>query len=713
MKNSLFKHNKVVYLIIAFLVTLFVEINGQSIITGYEINVGSPSPETFKAPRDIENTTETQRLKKSASESVSDLYKIDTEINNQVLGDINEFFLIAEQERENYKTFQSQANNTEENTEEPTQYETKLNTFLTEEQSLYLLELPPENYDNFKTGTIGIFEAALNQGIKEDNKNISAFYSLEVFSEITEDTALKEIGNQLTSIYLKPNLVLDADATNKAREEAIEAISPIMILKNQVIVSEGYIVTDEHYVILDELGFTQKTLQENILPIIGISIITLILFIVFAYAFHICFDKKKYSLKKFSLLFTVYTITILFTFYAGDFAKYINPILIGVLLIGLFMGYTAGLIYIISITIVSNIILGQDIDFIIFMLLASLIMLSVSKSLTERKTVFRNSIITTIGIAMIYLGISLLTPIVNNDDIFINLIYVVGYSFISYILAFGLIPIIEMSFGILTQNKLMELSNPNNELIKKLTMEAPGTYHHSLVVSNLAEAAAIEIGADFALARVGAYYHDIGKTQYPAFFTENQVGVNPHDNLSPWQSFKIIQNHVLYGIQLGKKHKLPEEIINMIPEHHGNSLVKYFYVKAKENNADTNEDDYRYGGRLPSTKESGILMLADTCEAAVRSMAQKSNSMEEIEAFVVQLIKNKMNDGQLVNSTLTIGDIENIKIAFMRIFKGLYHKRIEYPKTEEEKEEERTKEYINKLSQNEVKNEVNNEPDDK
>lgn len=707
MKKYFIKNYKAIYLIIALIITLFIGINGQYIVTGYEVKVGSPSPETFKAPRDIENKIETNKQREAAENSVSDLYKIDDTITTQVLNDINDFFLIVDEERSNYRDYEenlkaianSSASDSNENTDESSvsenneisnssaedysEYKSKLETFLTPEQSQYLLTLPSDQYESFKTGTISIFENALKQGIKEDNQAINNIYSNEAFNDITDNEELQAIGKQLISIYLKPNLVVDTEATTKAKEEAVANIAPVMILKNQVIVSEGYIVSDEDYAILDELGYTEKTLQENALPIVGISIITLMLFLILTYSFTFYFDNKFMTHKEYSLLFVLYILTIGITFFSGKFSIYLNPILISVLLIGLFLDYIIGLIYVIGITIISSIILGQDLDFIFFVLLAGLVFLSFSKSITIRKTVFRNSLIATMFSSIIYIGISLLTPTINNEDITYNLLFIFGYCFISYIIAVGLIPVIEMSFGLLTQNKLLELSNPNNELIRKLTLETPGTYHHSLVVSNLAEAAAIEIGADYALARVGAYYHDIGKTQYPTFFTENQVGVNPHDKLSPWQSFKIIQNHVLYGIELGRKHKLPEEIVKMIPEHHGNSLIKFFYYKAKEEDPDVKEDDFRYGVSMPSTKESGILMLADTCEAAVRSMVQKSNSMEEIEEFVNKLIKDKVNDGQLVNSGLTIGDIENIKKAFMQVFKGLYHKRIEYPKTED------------------------------
>ncbi len=249
-------------------------------------------------------------------------------------------------------------------------------------------------------------------------------------------------------------------------------------------------------------------------------------------------------------------------------------------------------------------------------------------------------------------------------------------------------PIFENIFQIITPNKLIELSNPDNELLKRCTMEMPGTYHHSLVVANLSETAARDIGADYTLARVSSYYHDIGKLVSPIYFSENQNGENIHDMLSPEKSFEIITSHVSYGVELAKQHKLPQEIIDMIPEHHGDTLVKYFYVKAKNKDENILEDSFRYAGPKPKTKEAGILMLADTCEAAVRSKIQKETDFEEVKKFIAMLIQGKIDDGQLIDSDLTYGDVEKIKEAFARVFKGMYHHRIEYPTTEEDKVED-------------------------
>ena len=255
-------------------------------------------------------------------------------------------------------------------------------------------------------------------------------------------------------------------------------------------------------------------------------------------------------------------------------------------------------------------------------------------------------------------------------------------AFISGILAIGLLPFLESSFNLITNIKLLEISNPNSPLLKRLLMEAPGTYHHSVMVANLAEVAAEEVGANPIIARVGAYYHDIGKIKRPFFFGENQLGGgNPHDKISPELSASIIISHVKDGLDLAKEYDIPLVIRNIIGQHHGTTLVKYFYYTLKnnsENPDEVKEEDFRYPGPIPESKESAIVMLADSVEAAVRSINEPT--MTKIEEMINNIIKDKLNSNQLDNCELTFKDLNLIKKSFLRVLKGLYHHRIEYPK---------------------------------
>ncbi|MGZ4032072.1 MAG: HD family phosphohydrolase, partial [Tumebacillaceae bacterium] len=250
----------------------------------------------------------------------------------------------------------------------------------------------------------------------------------------------------------------------------------------------------------------------------------------------------------------------------------------------------------------------------------------------------------------------------------------------SAIVTIGLLPFLESSFGILTPISLLELSNPNHPLLKKLLMEAPGTYHHSLIVGNLAEAAAEMIGADPLICRVGAYFHDVGKMKRPLFFIENQMSKdNPHDKVAPTLSHLIITSHVRDGLEMQEEYRLPKPIRDICEQHHGTTILWYFYNKALETDKSgtISADDFRYPGPKPQSKEAAIVMLCDAVEAAVRSMARPTPN--RIESVIHKIIKDRLNDGQLDECDLTLKDLDKAADAFLRTLNGIYHARIEYP----------------------------------
>ncbi|MDD3889079.1 MAG: HDIG domain-containing protein, partial [Syntrophomonadaceae bacterium] len=253
---------------------------------------------------------------------------------------------------------------------------------------------------------------------------------------------------------------------------------------------------------------------------------------------------------------------------------------------------------------------------------------------------------------------------------------------LSAVLMIGALPYLETTFSITSMIKLLELSNPNHELLKRELLEAPGTYHHSLMVGNLAEASAESIGANPLLVRVGAYYHDIGKVKRPEYFVENQRGFeNPHEKIAPALSALIITSHVKEGVELAREAHLPQVIIDFIEQHHGTGLAKYFYSRALEEDREgiISEESFRYEGPKPQSKEVALVMLADSVEAAVRSLDAPTQT--KIESMVRKIIRDKLNDGQLELCDLTFKDLDTIARSFCKILEGIYHKRIEYPET--------------------------------
>ncbi|MEG0320543.1 MAG: HDIG domain-containing protein, partial [Niameybacter sp.] len=248
------------------------------------------------------------------------------------------------------------------------------------------------------------------------------------------------------------------------------------------------------------------------------------------------------------------------------------------------------------------------------------------------------------------------------------------------VLVVGSLPLWEAAFGFITPLQLLELTNPNQPVLKRLLIEATGTYYHSLLVANLAETAADEIGANALMVRVGGYYHDIGKLTCSNYFKENQVLDNPHDYLDPKSSVDIILSHVTSGIELANAYKLPKCVKDMIKEHHGTGCAQYFYVKAKNIEGEAIDlKDFTYEGPKPQTKESGLIMLADVVEATVRAMQHKIGKEVTVEEIVRKMVKQKLDEGQLDECPLYISDIEKIIQSFTRMLNGMYHERIEYP----------------------------------
>lgn len=265
-----------------------------------------------------------------------------------------------------------------------------------------------------------------------------------------------------------------------------------------------------------------------------------------------------------------------------------------------------------------------------------------------------------------------------------NALWSLAGGMLSAVLLLGTLPLWENVFGMLTPYKLMELAGPNQPLIKRLLTEAPGTYHHSVMVANLAESAAEAVGADALLARVGAYYHDIGKLNNPMLFMENQGGDNPHDQMDPQESARLILAHVRDGLVLARQHRLPQAIRTFVAEHHGKTMVKYFYLKAREADPDTDEQKYRYPGPLPQTKESAIVMLADAVESAARSM--RDAGWDRIRETVTALMTERMQEGQLDECDLTVAQVRQMQGLFLRALKSLYHERVKYPQQAEHAE---------------------------
>jgi putative nucleotidyltransferase with HDIG domain len=331
--------------------------------------------------------------------------------------------------------------------------------------------------------------------------------------------------------------------------------------------------------------------------------------------------------------------------------------------------------------IVTACVTGFKYEVILISILGSLMGILFSHKANQRNNLLLSGLLVGIfnSLAIFAFGFINTINIVQNS---INSTQGIVGGFLSAVLAIGILPLFEQMFDIITPIKLLELSNPNQLLLKKMLFEAPGTYHHSLMVGNLAEASAESIGANPLLVRVGAYYHDIGKIKRPEYFVENQRGFdNPHEKIAPALSALIITSHVKEGLELARESRLPRIISDFIAQHHGTSLAKYFYSRALEEDQEGqfSEEGFPYEGPKPQTKEVALVMLADSIEAAVRSLQEPST--ENIREMVRLIIRDKLNDRQLEECDLTFKDLDIIADSFCKLLEGIYHKRIEYPET--------------------------------
>lgn len=306
----------------------------------------------------------------------------------------------------------------------------------------------------------------------------------------------------------------------------------------------------------------------------------------------------------------------------------------------------------------------------------------------KRKNILYIALTSSVSFGVLVLAGHLAKTGVFQNFHWLNMVYAMLNGLVSVIFLLGSLPLWESAFDVVTPHKLMELSNTNNEMLQRLLREAPGTYHHSLMVANLAEKASIDLELDALLVRTGAMYHDIGKLKNPQYFIENQNGENPHDLLPPRESAKIIIDHVEEGIVMAKKLKLPKTVISFIREHHGDRLVGYFYQKAQNQaqslamtaaeGIEVLVEDYRYKGPKPQSKETAIVMMADVCEATIKSIPEQERSLEKIEQVIEQITTHLVTEKQLIESGLSFREFDKAKESFLAVYRGLYHERISY-----------------------------------
>ena len=498
-------------------------------------------------------------------------------------------------------------------------------------------------------------------------------------SRLTLRTDQNKAVAELASEAIRPNAKIDWDETYRLKQAKKDSVQPvaIKIKKGQVIVSKGQIITPDHLLILEEMGLHRS--RANTAGIAGTAILSfLIVTLVWLYI-----KKSKPLLaqnpKHLLLLVIITVFNLILCSLLVQVNPYWAPVPIASILTAILLGPRVAVILTSVMALVVGILTGE-VQFLAVTLVTGLSASILSWRVRERLDLITASLLIFIVNELSITLFSLLQG-ETTRALLENLVYGGINGFSSGIVAIGVLPILEYAFGITTDIKLLELSNQSEPLMKRLLLEAPGTYHHSIIVGNLAEAGGEAIGEDALLCRVAAYYHDVGKLRRPYFFIENQLGSeNPHDKLTPRLSALIITSHVKDGLELAKQYKLPEPVREIISQHHGNSAVAYFLHQARQNavnGEEPREDDFRYSGPRPSTKVAAIVMLADSVEAAARTI--DNPSPHKIETLVKSIFKKALDDGQLDECPISLKDINDLMNSFTAILTGIYHHRIEYP----------------------------------
>lgn len=633
------------------------------------LQAGDVSPIDIKAPREVIDVAATEALRQQAAANVPEQWEKDPKVLADLKAQVSTF-------RETVARLQAGTPTTQE-------IIGSLRPFLGESMSdsdiIALAASQPELLDIGIAKLIAVLEEGLGAGIKSENLASAKAEMVAALASSPEIPA--SISKALGSFVeknLKANWVLNEESTERERRKAAEAVEPVRIRRGQFIVREGDIVTDEQMAILEELGMVGPRVRFT--AVAGALLMSaLVIGIVYFYlrAHH----PDVLGSQKVAVLSSVLMVSVVAIGGMAAFSGFLIPAATGVLLVSTLFDRRFGVLFSACMTLVAGTVTGFDVRFMALALSGGLTASIILRSDWNRMHLIRAGFVVALTNTATYIGLGL-TGTVPWDDILSwrDMLMVMVDGPFSAVLAVGLLPLFEAAFGIITPIKLLELSNPEHPLLHRLLLEAPGTYHHSIMVANLAEAAAMAIGADSLLARVGAYYHDIGKIKRPYFFTENQIqGMeNPHDKMSPTLSATVIMSHVKDGLELAREHKVPQVIQDFIVEHHGTMLASYFYNKAAESSDRVPEEwDFRYEGPRPRSKETAVVMLADGVEAAVRSLSKPTPA--RIESVVRKIINDRLLDHQLDRCDLTLKELDIVSETFTKVLAGMFHTRIEYP----------------------------------
>ncbi len=683
--------------------------------TTYTVELNQVAKETIRAPRTLEDKAQTEKNQQIAMDAVSDVLVFDQERMTKQLTNIQQFFqaiksVAYKASAEIIKTDQS--NSSEESvtrvatTQERVQYFKKslekenqsireFAIFIPDKYISQLLQANNEQLASYEKTLKSVVETQMKNPISESTVTKAQEEAKKTLFYSDYSDTERDLLGQLVTVSVIVNNVVDKEATQKAKDAAKAAVTPVKILQGQVLIQEGHVISNQEIRLIELFGLSNGQRNYHELYSYLLFLTGIIIFLAVYFYKPIQTDKQNSSDTATAL--TVFSLV----FVAGVLILKILAVVQhrGVEHIGLVFPI-AGFIYLLYRLTKS---LRLTIFSIVLMPIFSWYFFSQStNSLHLILTTVFLSIIAWIGILnekmwstqawikrfMKYLLYPVLlgVPFVlysnyefQTQQTMLIFLFLLLSGFLSFLMPVILMPYLSYVFEDSSVLLWAELSNPNQPLLKDLITKAPGTYHHSLMVANISANCVEAIGGDSQLARVACYYHDIGKLEHPFFFIENLPGhmESPHNMISPEESAQIIFNHVTKGVEILTQHQLPQAVIDICAQHHGTTLMKYFYAEALKNNPDVKEEDFRYPGPKPQTKEAAIINIVDSAEAATRAM--KEPTLEKVEALVHSIIVNRLEDEQFIECDITMKEIAIVEKMIVTSLNGTFHSRIEYP----------------------------------
>jgi putative nucleotidyltransferase with HDIG domain len=666
-----------IILCLAFFFLFMIILSADFVSDKVAFDVGQVSDRDIIAPRTVSyvDMTKTKKLEAEVLAGVANVYDLDVSVIGKTEESADQVYNGAR------NVIADKALATPEEKVQKLQQNLAIalpNTVLTDLVSLSGAELTQA-----EQSTKDILRKYLQRGIRDDDLDAARKQVAVETRKMAENKKVNSVVAGIAEALLKPNFIFNAKETDKRKQAALSSVDPVRetIKKGQVVIRHGDIVTPEQIQAMEELGLSKGQGGET--RIFGLAVFVLTILIIFiCYIYKFANDIYQNDLQL-VLLGLIMLVTLLLGKAAHYYSDFAAPIATGALLTAILVESRVGFFISVALSLFFGVIVEHDLRAVATALIGSIVgVYSVSK-MSHGYSLIRAGIWIAAANFLV-IGSSGFIEQINNAQVLKEGLQGIVSGIGAAVITTGLLPYLEHTFNITTPLKLLELAQPTHPLLQRLLLDAPGTYHHSVLVGNLAETAAGSIGADSVVVRVGAYYHDIGKIKRPYFFVENQVtNENPHDKIAPSLSTLIVTSHIKDGLDLCREHNLPQVITEIVQQHHGTMLVSYFYKKASENEHSECivEEDFRYEGPRPQTKEAALIMLADACEAAVRSIGKPN--VNRIEATVRKIIRERLHDGQLDECNLTLKDLNVIGDVYVRVLSSMFHTRIEYPDAKE------------------------------